>query len=125
MLPSFLVVVLAVIAVASLWHGVTEHYWHRQAWRVLNSGAYVPPPRQDTRWHGMSHPRRMAVMLALAAAAALLAAAWHWQPQAAVITACTAAVIAVIVPGARAAARALGERHRPVPPRRNHRRKES
>jgi hypothetical protein len=112
--------VLIALALASAFHGVTEHHWHRQLWQCVQPGVFVPQPRHDTRWHGMSHPRRLLWTAVLLAAALLAGYCWTLQPAAAVLTFVFAAVIVVTAIAARAGSRSIGER-RPGPPGRRNR----
>jgi len=107
----YLLAALAVIAVATGYHGVTEHHWLLKLARTVRPGTYVPPARHDTRWHGMGHGRRAGVMALLAAAALLAGWAWQSRPDVAVVTLVFTVIVAAVLPAARALARTLGARN--------------
>jgi chromate transport protein ChrA len=109
-MTPYAVSLIAVLAVAWAYHGITEHHWHRALLRIAEPRTVVPPVRHETRWHAMSHAARLAVDLGLAVAAVALGTAWKMQPAITMVTLIAAAVIAVTVIAVRKLSKSLGGR---------------
>lgn len=110
-LTPYAVSLMAVLAAAWLYHGVTEHHWHRIAWRAADRLApAVPPVVYESRWHSMGHGPRLVIDLLLFAAAAVLGTVWRISPRVTVITLIAVTVLAATAIAVRALSKSLGGR---------------
>lgn len=110
-MTPYAVSLIAVLTVAWLYHGITEHHWHRALWRLADPSVTVPPPRFTSRWHAMSHAGRAAVDLVLLAAAAVIGTAWRITPAVTVITLAVFVILAITAIAGRALSKSIGGRH--------------
>lgn len=110
-MTPYAVSLIAVLAVAWLYHGVTEHHWHLVLWRHADPSVTVPPPQWTSRWHAMSHTGRAAVDLILLATAAGIGTAWRITPAVTVLTLVVFVILAITAIAVRALSKSLGGRH--------------
>lgn len=71
-----------------LYHALADHHGHLVLLKLVRPAVVVPETRHDSKWHAMSHPRRLLVNALLVGAAILAGLAWELSPYvaAAVIT---------------------------------------
>ena len=91
--PYVVIAVAVVMTAAWLYHAVTEHHYHLVLLHVIRSSTVVPPATHDTRWHAMSHPRRLLVDALLIGAAILAGLAWELSPYMVAVLAVIAGII--------------------------------
>ena len=68
-----------------LYHTLADHHGHLVLLKVVRPSTAVPEIRHDSKWHVMSHPRRLAVNAMITGAAVLVGLAWELSPYAAAI----------------------------------------
>jgi hypothetical protein len=110
MIP-YAVSLIAVVSAAWLYHGITEHHWHRALLHAVDSSVTVPPPVYTSRWHSLGHGRRAVIDLVLLGAAGALGYGWQVSPVADTVTLAVAVVIIIAARGARMLSKSLGGRH--------------
>jgi len=110
MIP-YAVSLVAVVTVAWLYHGVTEHHWHRALARAADPSVTVPPAVYTSRWHSLGHGRRAVIDLVLLGVAGALGYGWQVSRTAVIVTLAVAVVIIIAARGARTLSKSLGGRH--------------
>jgi hypothetical protein len=107
----YAVSLIAVVSAAWLYHGVTEHHWHRALLHAADPSVSVPPPVYTSRWHSLGHGHRAVIDLVLLGVAAALGYGWQVSRTATIVTLAVAAVIIAAARGARTLSKYLGGRH--------------
>jgi hypothetical protein len=93
-------VVWAVIIVLMggwLYHALVDHHGHLVLLRIVRPSTAVPETRHDSKWHAMSHPRRLLVNVMLTGAAILTGLAWELSPYVAAAVVIAWAVTAAVL----------------------------
>ena len=89
--------VVIVLLGAWLYHVIADHHGHLVLLKVIRPSVTVPETRHDSKWHAMSHPRRLLVNALLVAAAILIGLAWMLSPYvAAAMVTGTGVTIAIL-----------------------------
>lgn len=88
--------VIIVLLGAWLYHTLADHHGHLVLLKVIRPKTVVPETRHDSKWHAMSHPRRLLVNVMLTGAAVLTGLAWELSPYVAAVIVIGSGVVAVI-----------------------------